>query len=81
MTDHDCVVRAGLMIERAITFVGISQHELARRVQLQSHSGVSKMVNGKRDMRVSTLFQLIDACGLDIVELRVRRKLPAIEAT
>lgn len=78
MTHTDAINRASLMLHRALDMAGISQGELARRAEINP-STMSKWLDGQHNMTVANLFRCIDACGLDIIELQVRRKPVLIE--
>ena len=65
--------RAAQWIDRAMEVAGISQSELGRRMK-QSPANISRLLSGRRDMRVSTLFAAIEGCEFEITELRVVRK-------
>jgi transcriptional regulator with XRE-family HTH domain len=71
--------RAGLMLLRAIAMANISQAELASRIKVSTCT-MSAWINGHRNMTVANLFRCIDACGLEIIELQVRRKRQLVEA-
>ena len=61
-------------IANAMKATGINQAELARRAGLTS-GRISQILNGKRStINVATLFRLIEACGLEITELRAKKK-------
>jgi transcriptional regulator with XRE-family HTH domain len=72
--------RIALMVKRAMAKAHINQAELGRRMHT-SHGTVCRWVNGEGNMKVETLFRILDACDLEVVELQVRRKLAPIEAT
>jgi transcriptional regulator with XRE-family HTH domain len=65
--------RAGLMVRRAIDMSGMSQAEVAKRMGI-SKSYVSKLASGNFNMTVQSLFSLVEACGLAVVELRVKKR-------
>lgn len=64
--------RAGLMIRRAIERSGLSQAEIARAAGI-SKPHMSNLAKGHYDVRITTLFRIIAACGLEVVELRVHK--------
>jgi transcriptional regulator with XRE-family HTH domain len=64
-------MRAAAWIAKAMA--GVNQGELARRMGVQA-SYVSRMLKARNNMLIGTLFRAIAACGLEIVELRVRKK-------
>jgi transcriptional regulator with XRE-family HTH domain len=66
-------MRAAAWIAKAMAMAGVNQSELARRMGVQA-SYVSRMLKARNNMPIGTLFRAIDACGLEIVELRVRKK-------
>jgi transcriptional regulator with XRE-family HTH domain len=66
-------------VSKAMAEAGVSQLELARRLGIAS-SGISRAVNGRHDLRLATLLRILDACGLEVVELRVRRSICRAEA-
>jgi transcriptional regulator with XRE-family HTH domain len=58
-------------VRKAMKFARISQRELEGRAEV-STGHVSEILKGKHDIKVGTLFKLLAACGLEVVELRVR---------
>lgn len=74
MSDLEPRFRVAEWIEKAMKEAGIGQRELAERMGVQRPTA-SRIVNGKRNIRVDTLFDAIEACGFEIVELRVRKKV------
>ena len=60
-------------IEHAMSISHLNVSELANRLHI-THSYLYRILSLKTDVRLSTLFKIIDACGFEIVELRVRRK-------
>ena len=52
---------------------GVTRFDLARRLKI-NHTNVYAVLRGRRNMLMSTLFGYIEACGYEVVELRVRKK-------
>lgn len=51
---------------------GINQTELAHRTGI-SCSQISNLVNSRRLAGLETLLKILDACGLEVIELRVKK--------
>lgn len=73
---------ASQWLYKAMQFAGISQSTLVRRTSNRNkstHSFISLVLNGKRQPRIDKLIQYIEACGLEIVELKVRKRPETIQ--
>jgi len=71
--DDLAMLKGSEWLTSAMELQGVSQCELARRTN-SSRSWVTRVVNGKCAMKLSSLLALLDAAGLEVVELRVRPK-------
>jgi hypothetical protein len=71
--DRDPAKRAVEWITKTMQLAGITRFELARRLKIR-HPNVYDALKGDRNLMMSTLFGYIEACGYEIVELRVRKK-------
>ena len=65
--------RAAEMISKAMIEAGFTQLDLAPASGL-SRSTICNILAAKRGISVTTLFTAVEACGFEIIELRVRRK-------
>ncbi|HWH59313.1 MAG TPA: helix-turn-helix transcriptional regulator [Terriglobales bacterium] len=65
--------RAALMVYKALQMSGKTDSEIARALGM-SQGNLTKYVKGYRAMQIDTLFRIVEACGLEIVELRVRKR-------
>jgi DNA-binding phage protein len=65
--------RASEWILHAMREAGVNQSQLSRQSGI-ARAAVCRALKGRRNLRVSSIFGLIEACGFEIVELRVRRK-------
>ena len=65
---------AAKWLDGAMKYSGISQAELAKRAKM-SQQHLSKILSGKAgEPNLRTIERLIQACGCEIVELRVRKR-------
>lgn len=71
--NDDSIAWSSRWIERAMKMAGVSQRELAKRMGV-AHPTICRQLNGKRAVALGTLMRILSACGLEIEELRVRRK-------
>jgi transcriptional regulator with XRE-family HTH domain len=60
------------MIGKAISLSGLSQKEIADRAGMDA-SNLVKYTKGTKGMTVAVLFRIVEACGLEVIELRVRK--------
>lgn len=65
--------RAALIIFQALQKSGKTDSEIARSIGM-SQGNLAKYVKGCRAMQIDTLFRIVEACGLEIVELRVIKR-------
>lgn len=64
--------RAGLIIRHAIDKSGLTATEVARRAGIDAGS-MSSMAKGKRSPSFVMILRIIEACGLEFIEIRVRK--------
>jgi hypothetical protein len=60
-------------VEKTMQLAGVDKHELARRLN-SSYSVVRRTLGKNNNIMAGTLFRYIEACGYEVVELRVRKK-------
>lgn len=65
--------RAAVMVFKALQLSGKTDAEIARTLGM-SQGNLRKYVKGSRSMQIDTLFRIVEACGLEIVELRVKKR-------
>ena len=64
--------RAGELIDQAMQIAGISQSELARRMD-QHPSSICRILKNTSDVKFSTLVRAIEACGFKM-KIDIERK-------
>jgi transcriptional regulator with XRE-family HTH domain len=64
--------RAAQMVGKAISLSGLTQKEIAERAGMDA-SNLVKYTKGNKGMTVDVLFRIVEACGLEVIELRVRK--------
>ncbi len=65
--------RAAQMVYKALQLSGKTDSEIARTLGM-SQGNLAKYVKGRRAMQIDTLFRIVEACGLEIIELRVKKR-------
>lgn len=65
--------RAAMIVYKALQMSGKSDSEIARTLGM-SQGNLAKYMKGYRSMQIDTLFRIVEACGLEIIELRVRKR-------
>ncbi len=65
-------------IRRACDLAGISQSELARRTGISS-CYLSRTMSCRQTAGMELIVRVMDACGLEVIELRVRKKGSHVE--
>lgn len=63
-----------------MAFAGIRGYQLVKNLGHSSNAYVYRVKNGHIQPRVDKLVEMIEACGLEIVELKVRRAKPNQES-
>ena len=66
---------AGRWVSKALELSGLSRSELAEKAAI-SGSHLSRIINGRVDPSCATVLRLVESCGCEIIELRV--KLPKV---
>lgn len=65
--------RAAAMVYKALQMSGKTDSEIAHALGM-SQGNLTKYVKGYRTMQIDTLFRIVEACGLEIIELRVKKR-------
>lgn len=66
---------AGRWVSRALELAGMTQTTLAQKAAI-SRPHLSRIINGRVDPSCALVLRLVEICGCEIIELRV--KLPKV---
>ena len=60
-----------MIIRHAISKSKLTDSEVARRAGLE-RANLCRLARGQHDAKMSTILRIIEACGLEFIEMRVR---------